>query len=816
MGKLRDSLDKVRRGPVSRATEAGFTPENVEKAKGWRTDVDASEAQLTAQVREHARLDDTLRDLRDQLRQYDSTLAAARELGDGNDDTSQELAAETLGWLIQELPRVRLFVEAMGHEMTPALEQAISRLNAGDQDDPLTARMSQVATHGPSRDELIGQIDRLESDLRSARDQAKAKDVVIASMAESELRLKDDLELLKRNEVTLRKKTEEEVKMALESKREAESSESRQRAELREVKQQSEVIESKLKEKDDTLQRQDIQIKEFEDERRLEKELKTATDKHTRDLEDRVRQLETTAKTCQSSRDVLESQLDTIRKELDAKDANIRDLTAQVSGDRERLVEQEDLVKGQQLLIEERDSAFSEVRYYRKLADSRKTSSDKWMNCCQERDRTILRFENQVQDLGQQLNAARTQTATLQRARDNVLAELRDAQNTTREQDQSIDNLQKSADAYCNEVKELAKLNFKLRDEINKRDSALSKQRVELSSKSDTIQERDMSIKRLTERKTDLEKQLRVSEDNVEDLAASNERLKDQVKSLTSRATHSQKRGDRYKSAWDEAKKNRKSDLAHAKQAVCNMANLVMSQCPPGLEWSGIIDGIDWNSEVVVALPTQNPWQVQESWSKNPMLAVGGRTESLTAMLLQIVASVESRSLAGMVSYLSAIQMRLNEESECIVPVVKLFLDAVSVCIELEGAHAFQIFLLLQVAERIGRAWPVVQDTVDEVTHRGGSHERASSISRSVASWGQRQRLGSLDCETSIQYQDWILVGFFRKPNGILLLGESELRWADHDFFDLVRSGVTVGEGNDEIEFEVEGQGWNWWVDHIL
>ncbi|KLO93656.1 uncharacterized protein FFB20_15746 [Fusarium fujikuroi] len=804
MGKLSDSLDKVRRGPVSTATEAGFTPENVEKAKGWRTDVDASEAQLNAQIREHARLDETLRDLRDQLRQYDSTLTAARGLGDGDDETSQELAAETLGWLIQELPRVRIFVEAMGHEMTPALEQAISRLNAGDQNDPLTARMSQVATQGPSRDELIGQIDRLETELRSAQDQAKAKSVVITSMAEKELEMKDNLEFLKRNEVALRKKTEEEVGMALESKREAESSESRQRAELREVKQQIEVIESQLKERDDMLQSRESQIKEFEDERRLEKELKAVNDKHTRELEAQVRQLEITAKTCQSSRDILASQLDTLRKELEAKEANIRHLNAQVTGDREKLVKQEDLVKGQQLLIEERDSALSDAGYYRKLADSRKASSDGWMNGCQERDRAILRLDNKVADLGQQLNAARSEAATSQRARDNALVELRDAKNTIREQGQSIDSLQKSSNAYYNEVKEVAKLNFKLREDINKRDSTLSRQRVELSSKDDKIREQDRSIKRLAELNKDLKNRLDTSEVKVDDLTTSNERLKGQVKSLTKQATQSKNRGDKYKSA-----------LIVAKQAAENMATSVMTQCPPG-----IMDRIDWSCDLVMALHTQNPWKIQETWSKDPVLAVGERTESLTVLLLHVVASVESRSLTDMVSCLAAIQIRLDEESRCIIPVLRQFLDAVSVCIELEGTHAFQIFLLLQIAERIGRAWPVVKDAVNELTHRGGRHELTSSISRSIASWQGRQRLGSLGCETALEHQDWTLVGFFRNPNGILLLGDSELRWADHDFVEINHNGITVditvGEGEDEIEFEVEGRNWNWWVEHIL
>ncbi|KAG5802234.1 hypothetical protein H9Q74_013107 [Fusarium xylarioides] len=452
-------------------------------------------------------------------------------------------------------------------------------------------------------------------------------------------------------------------------------------------------MESHLDAQNDKLQRQELRNRELENERCLAKELKAAKNKHMEHLEAQVQQLETTIKTCQSSRDALQSQLDTLRKEVDAEDASIRDRTAQATGDTEKLVQQEELAKGQRLLIEERDGARTELEHYRTLADSRKTSSDNWMNLCQERDRALLRFENQVADLLQELKATRNQETNLERARDNSSDGLRDAQQTIQAQSQSIDSLQQSA--------------------------------------------------------------------------------------------------------WA-------------------MAKLVMAQCPPGLEWQSIMERIDWNSEVVVALPTHSPWKVQKTWSKDPILAVGNRTESLTSLLLLIVASVEARSLAGMVSYLSAIQMRLNEESECIVPVVKLFLDAVSVCIELEGAHAFQIFLLLQVAERIGRAWPVVQDTVDEVTHRGGSHERASSISRSVALWGQGQRLAPLDCETSIQYQDWTLVGFFRKPNGILLLGDSELRWADHDFFELIIKGVTVGEGNDEIEFEVEGQNWNWWVDHIL
>ncbi|KAF5566066.1 hypothetical protein FPHYL_3979 [Fusarium phyllophilum] len=436
-------------------------------------------------------------------------------------------------------------------------------------------------------------------------------------------------------------------------------------------------MESHLDAQNDKLQRQELRNRELENERRLAKELKAAKNKHMEHLEAQVRQLETTIKTCQSSRDALQSQLDTLRKEVDAEDASIRDRTAQATGDAEKL----------------RDGARTELEHYRKLADSRKTSSDNWMTLCQERDRALLRFEKEVADLLQELKAARNQEANLERARDNSSDELRNAQETIQAQSQSIDSLQQSA---------------------------------------------------------------------------------------------------------------------------CTMAKLVMAQCPPGLEWPRIMERIDWNCEVVVALPTHSPWKVQKTWSKDPMLAVDERTESLTSLLLLIVASVEARSLAGIVSYLSAIQMRLNEESECIVSVVKLFLDAVSVCIELEGAHAFQIFLLLQVTERIGRAWPVVQDTVDQVTHRGRSHELASSISRSVVLWGQGQRLGSLDCETSIQYQDWTLVGFFRKPNGILLLGDSELRWADHDFFEIITKGVTVGEGNDEIEFEVEGQDWNWWVEHIL
>ncbi|KAF5983116.1 hypothetical protein FBULB1_3905 [Fusarium bulbicola] len=809
MGKLSDALDKARRGPVSSATEAGFTPENVDKAKAWRTDVDAREAQLQAQVREQARVDETLRDLRDQLRQYDSTLAAARELGDGNDEPSQELAAEILGWLMQENPRVRIFVEAMGHEMTPALEQAISRLNAGDPNDPLTARMSQVATQGPGRDELIERIDTLESELRSAQDQANGKSAVIASMADTERELKDKLDEWKRKELALRKKTEEEVGKALESKREAESSESRQRIELSQLKRQSEVMESQLKDQNEKLQTQEAQIRQFENDQRTENELKAANVKHMQGLETEFQKLETTFKECQSSRDALLSQLDGLRKEVDAKDVNIRDLNAQVTGNREKLVEQEDLVKEQRLLIEERDGARTELEYYRKLANSRKTSSDNWMKLCQDRDREILSFNSQIADLKQKLKTARTQEVRLERTRDDLLTELRDAKETVQGRGRSIDSPQQSANAYYNEVKELGKQNFLLREEIIKRDSALSKQRVQLSSKDNTIQERNNSIARLTEQKTNLKSELQRSDDKVESLSASNEDLKGQVGSLTTQGRTLKRRGDKYKSALEDTKQDQNAALAGARQAACTMAKLVLAKRPVGLECSSILNGIEWNSEIVVALPTENPWKVQETWSKNPMLAVGKRTESLTALLLQIVASVESRSFVDVVSFLAAVQTRLDEEPECIFPVVNLFLDAVSVCIDLEGVHAFQIFLLLQVAERIARAWPVVQDAVNELANRGGSHERISSVSRSVTSWGQGQ---PLRCETSLHHQDWILVGFFRKPNGILLLGDSELRWADHDFVEIDHDGIaatiTIGEGEDKIEFGVEGQNW--------
>ncbi|KAF5547756.1 hypothetical protein FMEXI_5082 [Fusarium mexicanum] len=644
-GKVSESLDRVRRRPVSRATEAGFTPENVDKAKGWRTDVDALDAQLQAQVREHVRVDETLRDLRDQLRQYDSILAEVRELGGGNDEPSQQLAAEFLGWLMQENPRVRLFVEAMGDEITPALEQAISGLNVGDQNDPSTVRIGQVATLGLRREKLIEQIDR-----------------------------------------------------------------------------------------------------ESENDQGTQNELRAVNDEQMEGSEAQLRQHETTFEEWQTSREALQSELDTLRKELDAKDSNIRDLTAQVASDREKLGEHEELVNSQQLLIKERDEARTEVEYYRRLADSIKISSDKWMNLCSKRDRNILRFESQVADLMQQLKATRTQETTQERAGGNFSEELRDVQQTIQEHGRSIDSAQHSVNAYGNEARGYAEL-------------------------------------------TDL-----------------NERLKGQVKSLSNQATHYKRRGDKYNSALDKAK-----------QAAGAMTKLLMAQSPSGVEWPGIIERIDWNTELVVALPTQNTWKVQETWSKDPMLAVGKRTESLTALLLQIVASVESRSFVDVVSFLAAVQTRLDDDSKCIFQVVKLFLDAVSVCIELEGVHAFQIFLLLQVAERIGRAWPMVQDTVNELANRGGSHERISSVSRSVTLWGQGQRLS---CETSLECQDWTLVGFFRKPNGILLRGGSELRWADHDFVEIDHDGITatitIGEEEDKIEFGVEGQEWIWWVEHIL
>ncbi|KAF5580055.1 uncharacterized protein FSUBG_13494 [Fusarium subglutinans] len=587
---------------------------------------------------QYDKVDETLRDLRDQLCQYDSTLAAARELSDGNDEPSQELAAEILGWLMQENPRVRFFVQAMGHEMTPASEQTISRLNVGDPKDPLTARMSQVATQGPGHEELIEQIDRLEAAVVNG-------------------------------------------------------------------------------------------------------------DRHPNErLGGTTSTTDTTIEEYQRSREAHQSELDTLRKELDARDSNIRDLTAQVTSEREKLGEHEDLVNSQQLLIKERDEARTEVEYYRRLADSIKVSSDKWMNLCSKRDRTILRFESQVADLEQQLKATRTQETTRERAGDDLSDELRHVQQTIQEQGRSLDSPQQSFNAYGNEARGYAEL-------------------------------------------TDW-----------------NESLKGQVNSLSNQATHYKNRSDKYKSALNEAK-----------QAPSAMAKLLMAQCPSGVEWPEIIESIDWNTELVVALPTQNPWKVQETWSKDPMLAVGERTESLTALLLQIVASVESRSLVGMVSCSVAIQQKLDGDCACIIPVLKLFLDTVSVCIQVEGVHAFQIFLLLQVSERIGRAWPVLQDEVNELANRGGSHERISSVSRSVTLWGQGQRLV---CETSLHRQDWTLVGFFRKPNGILLLGDSELRWADHHFLEIDHDGITatitIGEGEDEIEFVVEGQEWNWWIDHIV
>ncbi|KAH7254264.1 uncharacterized protein BKA55DRAFT_727489 [Fusarium redolens] len=816
MGKLGDSLDKVRRGPVSSATEAGFTPENVEKAKGWRTEVDTLEAQLHAQVRDNARVDETVRDVRDQLRRYDSTLAAARELGDENDETSQELAAEVLGWLIQEHPRVRLFAEAMGHEMTPEIEQAIARLNPGDPNDSLTARMSQVATQGPSRDELIGQIDQLESKLRSAQEQANAKGVVIASMAEIERQLQEDLEKEKRKEVAIRKKTEEEVEKALDLKREAESSEGRLRAELCQAKRDNEVMESELKDKDDKLRRQAVQIRELENGQRTELELKAVNDKHMKDLEAQVTQLRTTVKERESSRDALDLEVNTLRKDIDAKDANIRDLNAQVAGGMEKLVQQEDLVKGRQLLIEERDRARVDLEYHRQLGDSRLTASEDWRKRCEKRDSSIHKLDNEVADLRWKLKETKTEVTKLTKESDSLSAELREAEDTIREQGESIDSLQRSANGYFNEVKDIAKLNDGLGQEVKNLNLQLSKMKLDMSSKGDSIRERDGLIKQLAQQKTQLKRQCRDAEAEVKDLTEPNEELKGRVDSLTKQVTSYRSKGSKYKSALDKTKQDHKSALTGANQAACTMANLVMTQCPPGLQWSSIVESIDWNSQMTVALPTQSSWKIQESWSKDPRLAVSERTDCLTTLLLLIVASVESGSLVDMVSCLAAIQMRLDVESECIFPVLKLFLDAVSVCIGLEGVHAFQVFLLLQVAERIGRAWPEFQDTVNELTHRGGSHELTSSVSRSVALWGQGQRQDFLDCETSLQYQDWALVGFFRNPNGILLLGGSELRWADHDFVKVDGNDISVGEGDDEIEFEVEGQNWNWWVEHIL
>ncbi|KAF5708026.1 hypothetical protein FMUND_10799 [Fusarium mundagurra] len=112
-------------------------------------------------------------------------------------------------------------------------------------------------------------------------------------------------------------------------------------------------------------QYQATQSREPENDQRTQNELKAVNDKQMKGLEAQVRQLETTIEECQLSRGALQSELDTLRKELDAKDSNIRDLTAQVTSERAKLGEHEDLVNSQQLLIKERDEARTQLEYYR-------------------------------------------------------------------------------------------------------------------------------------------------------------------------------------------------------------------------------------------------------------------------------------------------------------------------------------------------------------------------------------------------------------------------------------------------------------------
>ncbi|KAF4947792.1 hypothetical protein FSARC_13887 [Fusarium sarcochroum] len=785
MTELTDSLDKLKRGPVKTATEAGYTSETLEETREWNDKVDLAETFLQTEENNMQRLNELLDQSRQNLQNGDTTLDAADDLPDR--DARKALITETLGWMLQEHPRIRQFVQSLNCEMTPQIEEALANMDLDDPDDSLAAQMSQAATQGPSRNELTERIASLEGELQTARDNAQAQSSLIGTLKKDNGELKGELSNQRTGEASLRKKMEERLEKADELRLNAEVAERAQNRETKQANLRTETAEQLVLDKDKELHEHQIQVKSLEGRQETLQRLLDVEKQRVKTLEQEAQRLKDDSQKQLDANESLRKDRDTWKGRADQGEIRIVNLEAQVGGGKAQLAEQQG---DQRALASERDRAIEDLRKARQRADNNRDSALQWRQVSERHATTITTLELELET---KLREKAEELDDLEEERDHVSSKLEASRKSVRDQKAKVEEWTKRCGRRDDTIGE--------RDEqIEELDQELTDTKIDLKTKERQLEQQQEELDSTKARRDELQGECSRAKQSIKDLS---KKVESQRSKLNKQKTNLEK--------LDEETQNQVSSLKDMEGSARTIAQLVMTECPSG-NWQDILAQIDWNSPIVVADPTPKGWEVLDSWSSNDVLKVETRTDSLTTLFLLLILAVETKSVDGLVGYLVSIQLRLDSDSECILPVVRILLLSISKCLELPQIHAFQVFLLLQVAKRVGKAWPQVEGIVPT----GNEHARVTSLCRAVEAWEQKKLQGDLEFEASLQYEDLALVGFCRKPNGILMFGERDLRWIDHDFVAIESATITLGVGEDSIELDPEGDGWDWWWKHIL
>lgn len=256
--------------------------------------------------------------------------------------------------------------------------------------------------------------------------------------------------------------------------------------------------------------------------------------------------------------------------------------------------------------------------------------------------------------------------------------------------------------------------------------------------------------------------------------------------------------------------------LAGRNQELMSLMSLLMVECPSGA-WNPIVAEVASNQVVVTAQETQG-WNLLPSWSDDPVLAVEATGGTMTALALHLVAIVKAESRAGLLSCLSGIQLALDGQPNCVESVVDLLLCSLLQALQLPDPHPFLDVVILQVAQRLGEAWPQARDRADEVLQYATTECSVFSLVESMWEWEGKDLQGNLAFHSAIQYDNLVLVGFDREPDGIIGIHcqERQIRWIDGASVQTEGSHVRVGSGEQGLRIGIGGDDCSWWLDHAI
>ncbi|KAF5974281.1 hypothetical protein FBULB1_7839 [Fusarium bulbicola] len=192
--------------------------------------------------------------------------------------------------------------------------------------------------------------------------------------------------------------------------------------------------------------------------------------------------------------------------------------------------------------------------------------------------------------------------------------------------------------------------------------------------------------------------------------------------------------------------------------------------------WCSVAEGILTDSTVAPAAQIPwPPWRVLPSWSHDEALVVREDDRSVHAVAMDILAimKVPTAPLDALLSRLQSLQDMLMDTSPLVSTISQLLLESFAGAVGDERLHLMHHVLICQI---VGLLHVDAAEPTEVILD-----PRATTLVSALKAWDPESG-ASLNMPCSLSYPDVALVGFNRKPSGIVaaIPLNRQLRWIDN------------------------------------